>query len=392
MRALAASGGRLSTRGSSLPTAPKRPIRCSRAWFALVAGGAPDQLDEAVERVVDVAAEQVEVGDQGLGVDVVGRGGRGRAGRLEVDVLGALEQPGDRQAGGGLDVGGVGVDELLVLRDRERRSRRPRARPGRGRSAGRRGSSPPSASTGRPCRGWWRPVMPCAVSCCMTWVERRAQLVDRQRRPGAAAPGGRRGRRPRAGPTGSASPARSPGAASMSTRPARKRPSNSVGQRGAGRRPAGRSRASACASRRPAAPARSSTPRPSPGGFLGRRRGVRRRPAGAPPPRRAGRRVAPPEAAGAVRLSPERSTAPGRLNGCCVMATNPRNPAHDRTSRLPSRGGMMEPCPRTSPTAGPSGGRWAAGLSTRWSGRCSGGPPTSWPVRSASPRRSRARS
>ena len=32
----------------------------------------PDQLDEPVERVVDVAAEEVEIGDQGLRVDVVG--------------------------------------------------------------------------------------------------------------------------------------------------------------------------------------------------------------------------------------------------------------------------------------------------------------------------------
>ena len=87
---------------------------------AVVAGGAPDQLDEPVEGVVDVAAEQVEVGHQDLGVDVVGRGGGGRAGGLEVDVLGALDQAGAGQAGRGLDVGGVGVDELLVLRDRER--------------------------------------------------------------------------------------------------------------------------------------------------------------------------------------------------------------------------------------------------------------------------------
>ena len=50
--------------------------------------------------------------------DVVGvRGGRGPGG-VQVDALGALQQLGHRQAGGGLGVGRVGVDQLLVLRDR----------------------------------------------------------------------------------------------------------------------------------------------------------------------------------------------------------------------------------------------------------------------------------
>ena len=44
-------------------------------------------------------------------------GGRGPGG-VEVDALGALQHLGHRQAGRGLDVGGVGGDELLVLRDR----------------------------------------------------------------------------------------------------------------------------------------------------------------------------------------------------------------------------------------------------------------------------------
>ena len=46
-----------------------------------------------------------------------GLGGRGLAGRLQVDALGALEHLRHRQPGGGLGVGGVGVDQLLVLRD-----------------------------------------------------------------------------------------------------------------------------------------------------------------------------------------------------------------------------------------------------------------------------------
>jgi len=85
---------------------------------AVVAGAAADQVDEAVEGVLDVAAEHVEVGHQRLRVDVVGvrRGRRTRG--VEVGALRALEHLRHRQAGGGLGVGGVGVDELLVLRDR----------------------------------------------------------------------------------------------------------------------------------------------------------------------------------------------------------------------------------------------------------------------------------
>jgi len=40
---------------------------------AVGVGRAPDHVDQPVERVVDVPAEQVEVGDQRLGVDVVRR-------------------------------------------------------------------------------------------------------------------------------------------------------------------------------------------------------------------------------------------------------------------------------------------------------------------------------
>ena len=65
-----------------------------------------------------MAPEQVEVGHQGLGIDVVGvlRCGRARLG--EVDPVGALEQPGHREPGGCLGVSGVGRDQLLVLGDR----------------------------------------------------------------------------------------------------------------------------------------------------------------------------------------------------------------------------------------------------------------------------------
>ena len=64
-----------------------------------------------------MTAEHVEVGDQGLGVHVVAVRGGGLAGGPGVDALGALEHLGHRQPAGGLGVGGVGVDEPLVLGD-----------------------------------------------------------------------------------------------------------------------------------------------------------------------------------------------------------------------------------------------------------------------------------
>ena len=73
--------GRAARAGRRCRRPRTAPSRCSRACVALVAGGTPDQLDQPVERVVDVAAEQVEVGHHGLGVDVVGGRGRGLAGR-----------------------------------------------------------------------------------------------------------------------------------------------------------------------------------------------------------------------------------------------------------------------------------------------------------------------
>ena len=54
-----------------------------------------------------MAPEQVEVGHQGLRRDVVGVLRRGGAGLVQVDALGALEQPRHRQSGSGLGVGGL---------------------------------------------------------------------------------------------------------------------------------------------------------------------------------------------------------------------------------------------------------------------------------------------
>ena len=84
---------------------------------AVGVGRPGDEVHQAGERVLDVAAEHVEVGDHRLRVDVVGLLGRGGARLGEVDALRALHDLGHRQAAGGLDVGGVGVEQLLVLPD-----------------------------------------------------------------------------------------------------------------------------------------------------------------------------------------------------------------------------------------------------------------------------------
>ena len=109
-----------STRGSSLPTAPKSATRCSRARLRSSPDGTPDEVDQPVEGVLDVAAEHVEVGHHGLRVDVVGAGRRGvGAGGLRGRRPGCAgapwPSPGPAAASASA---GLRVDELLVLRDR----------------------------------------------------------------------------------------------------------------------------------------------------------------------------------------------------------------------------------------------------------------------------------
>ena len=59
----------------------EEPEQVLARLVALVAGRTADQLDQPDERVLHVAAEHVEVGDQRLGVDVVGVRGARRPGR-----------------------------------------------------------------------------------------------------------------------------------------------------------------------------------------------------------------------------------------------------------------------------------------------------------------------
>ena len=137
---------------------------------------------------------------------------------------------GHRQAGGGLGVGRVGVDELLVLRHRrvdvaalERVLRRGVARV----ELLLAGLLVDHAAA---LRGWCRPVKPWAVSCCSTCV-----TAWRSSSSGAAFWNSGIGRpcatRATSGTDGICIAWAIWGTASMSTRPSRKRPSNSLGQR-----------------------------------------------------------------------------------------------------------------------------------------------------------------
>ena len=66
------------------------------------------------EGVLDVAAEQVDVGDEDLGVHIVRGRGRGRAGGLEVGVRGPLQELDLRQSDPGQVVGRALQQRLLV--------------------------------------------------------------------------------------------------------------------------------------------------------------------------------------------------------------------------------------------------------------------------------------
>ena len=233
-----------STRGSSLPTAPKSASEVLARLVAVVVGGTAHHVDQPVERVVHVAAEHVEVGDHRLRVDVVGAGRGGRA-----------RPPGGRRPG----CAGAAWPSRDRRRPRCRRGcrrrasgtpRRParcrprRARPARRRTAGRRSGSSGSSAAARGAatveRGWCRPVMPCAVSCCTELLEQRCAA----RRGGSTSwNSGVAGRPSRStnsiGTCGICMAWAIAGEASMSTRPARNRPSYSPATASPGRRPGG---------------------------------------------------------------------------------------------------------------------------------------------------------
>ena len=82
----------LRTRSSELPTTENSSIRCGADPVALVAGRRPHEVEQSGEGVLDVAAEDVEVGDDDRGLDVGGVGRGGGPGRGEVDALGALHE------------------------------------------------------------------------------------------------------------------------------------------------------------------------------------------------------------------------------------------------------------------------------------------------------------
>ena len=77
-------------------------------------------VDEPAERVLDLAAEDVEVRDRELRVDVRRVGGGRRAGRLQVEVARAVEQSDLRQTGAREGVARVLLERLLVRGGRGR--------------------------------------------------------------------------------------------------------------------------------------------------------------------------------------------------------------------------------------------------------------------------------
>ncbi len=60
---------------------------------ALISGKHGEEIEKARERVLDVSAREVEIGDGQLGLDVCGSGGSRGAGRLQVGALDTVEQP-----------------------------------------------------------------------------------------------------------------------------------------------------------------------------------------------------------------------------------------------------------------------------------------------------------
>jgi hypothetical protein len=73
---------------------------------------------QPLERILDVSAEQVDVGDLDLCLDVVRARGRGLARSVEIDLARARDQLGTRESGTRLVVGGVVLQHLLIGRDR----------------------------------------------------------------------------------------------------------------------------------------------------------------------------------------------------------------------------------------------------------------------------------
>ena len=226
----------LSTRGSSLPTTENSSMRCSRARSRSSpesAGRAPP----AGEGVVDVPAEQVDVRDQGLRVDVVGLLGRRRPGDGGVDGGGALHQLGAVEPERGLGVGGVGVDEPLVLRHRGVEVALDQGVLGGGVTRVAVSSASGSPRPAPSANGWCRPVMPCAVICSSTWP-----MIVRSSSSGGSWSSG--ASRPwstiaTSGTDCTCMACAIPGWASTSTRPTAIRPSSSSAT-SAGRRRAGR--------------------------------------------------------------------------------------------------------------------------------------------------------
>ena len=263
-----------ATRGSSVPTTSNISTMRSRTSFLPSASSDGNSVQQAIERVVDVAAREVEVGHVELGAEVVGCGCRGRTDLVERLALQAGEQvhlrePGARERvarvlrdrgaiGGcrGIVVAALdGVVRLLVQR-RQRRLDRLGARGFGARLAGlARFDAAGHAVLRRELEQLVEHLRDRVVG--LDAREERHRLAgDQRRRPwGSTAPGTparaagcgrRRRRRARAGRRAHARVARAsragPSTARSTTPRARRRPARCARARACGRRPRHRSR------------------------------------------------------------------------------------------------------------------------------------------------------
>ncbi len=102
------------------PTRPNSSSSRSRTAPRSSIGKRGEQLQQAIERVVDVAAGEIEVRDHELRVDVGGAGGGGGAGLLQIGALHAVEQTHLSETGSGVGIPRVLREGLLVRGDRAR--------------------------------------------------------------------------------------------------------------------------------------------------------------------------------------------------------------------------------------------------------------------------------
>ena len=96
----------------------EQPQQVLTRAIAIVARSAAYGVDEPRESIVNMPAEQIQIGDQGLRINVIRIRGRGRPSNGEIHTKRALQHLRHGQSGRGFDIGRVRIHQLLVLRDR----------------------------------------------------------------------------------------------------------------------------------------------------------------------------------------------------------------------------------------------------------------------------------